>query len=116
MAYDEFLADRIRQSLKLKQVLFIEKKMMGGLCYLVNDKMCIGIIKNDLMTRIAPELYEELLQKEGCREMDFTGRPLKGYIMVAPSAIDLDEDLDEWIQLCLDFNPRAKSSKKKHNK
>jgi TfoX/Sxy family transcriptional regulator of competence genes len=75
--------------------------------------MCVGIIKDNLMARIDPEIYEEALQKEGCREMDFTKRPMKGYVYVDPVATDMDEQLEYWIQLALDFNPKAKSSKKK---
>ena len=80
---------------------------------MVDDKMCIGIIKNELMARIGPNAYPQALKKKGCKEMKFTGRPLKGYVNVEPSAIDLDEELEYWIQLCLDYNPLAKSSKKK---
>ena len=114
MAYDEFLADRIRSVLKAKQVPFDERKMMGGLCYMVDDKMCLGIMKNNLMARIDPGIYEQALLKKGCREMDFTGRSMKGFVFVEPEGIDMDEDLDYWIKLCLDFNPKAKSSKKKN--
>lgn len=113
MAYDEFLADRIRFFLKDKQVLFEEKKMMGGLCYMVDNKMCIGVVKNNLMARIDPEIYEQALSKRGCREMDFTGRAMKGFVFVESGGVDMDVDLDYWIKLCLDFNPKAKSSKKK---
>ncbi len=113
MAYDEHLADRIRQSLKGKNTTYIEKTMMGGLCFMIDDKMCVGIVKNDLMARVAPEKYTELLGKDGAKPMDFTGRTMKGFIMIEPHGIDMDEQLDEWIQYCLDFNPLAKSSKKK---
>ncbi len=113
MAYDIYLADRIKTALKENKVSFLEKKMMGGLCIMVDDKMCIGVIKNDLMARIDPEIYDELLQKEGCKIMDFTGKPLKGYVLVEPEAIDTEDNLTHWVQLCLDFNPKAKSSKKK---
>ena len=85
---------------------------MGGLCFMVNDKMCTGIIKNNLMARIGPDVYEEALKNEYCHEMDFTGRPMKGYVYIDPLGIDKDEDLAYWIQLCIDFNPIAKSSKK----
>jgi len=112
MAYNEHLADRINRILKDKNVGFEEKKMFGGLCYMVDEKMCIGIIKDDLMARIDPDIYEEALRKEGVRKMDFSKRPMKGYVFVEPESIDLDNDLDNWIQLCLDFNPKAKSSKK----
>ena len=113
MAYDELLADRIGKVLQEKKVIYEAKKMMGGLCYLVDDKMCVGIVKEELMARINPDIYEEALGKKGCREMDFTKRPMKGFVFVAPESIDTDEDLEYWIQLALDFNPLAKSSKKK---
>ena len=113
MAYDLYLADRIKAALKENKVAFEEKKMMGGLCIMINDKMCVGVIKNDLMARIDPEIYQHALQKKGCKEMDFTGRPMKGYVLVEPEGIDTDSELNYWINLCLDFNPKAKSSKKK---
>jgi TfoX/Sxy family transcriptional regulator of competence genes len=113
MAYNEFLADRIKMVLKDKQVPFEEKRMMGGVCYMVDDKMCIGVVKETLMARIDPEIYDEAMAKDGCREMDFTGRPMKGFVFVDPVGYDLDSDLEYWVQRCLEFNPRARSSKKK---
>ena len=113
MAYDEYLAERVKGILKEKHIVFEEKKIMGGLCYMVDDKMCLGIVKNNLMARIGPEIYQEALQKKGCKEMDFTGRTMKGYVFVEPEGVDMEDDLNEWVQLCLDFNPKAKSSKKK---
>lgn len=112
MAYDEHLAGRISNVLKEKHVGFEEKNMMGGVCYLVDGKMTVGIVKDSLMARIDPEVYDSALKKKGCRPMDFTGKPMKGYVFVDPKAIDLEKDLEYWIQLCLDFNPKAKSSKK----
>lgn len=112
MAYDLHLADRISLVLKNKNTLFDEKKMMGGLCYMVNDKMCVGIIKDNLMIRVDPEIQDQLLKLPFCRIMDFTKRPMKGYLYVDPLGTDLDEDLEKWIQYALDFNPKAKSSKK----
>ncbi len=114
MAFDELLADRIRNVLREKHVTFEERKMMGGLCYLVDDKMCVGIVKNELMARIDPEMQEKALTENGCREMDFTGRPMKGFVFVDPGGMDLDDELEHWVNLCLEFNPRAKSSKKKN--
>lgn len=87
--------------------------MFGGLCYLVDDKMCVGIIKDDLMIRIDPQMEATALSKTGCRPMDFTGRPMKGYLYVDAGGYDDDSALSDWIDLCLDFNPRAKSSKKR---
>ncbi|TNE72464.1 MAG: TfoX family protein [Bacteroidetes bacterium] len=113
MAYDTYLAERVSRFLKDERISYEEKKMMGGLCYMIDDKMCVGIVKNTLMARINPERYEELLTKPGAKEMNFTGRPMKGYIFIEPEGIDLDRDLEYWVRQCLEFNPLAKSSKKK---
>jgi len=113
MAYDELLADRIRSVFKEKNVLTREMKMMGGLCFMVDNKMCVGIVKNELMARIGLDHYESALKKEGCKRMNFTGRAMKGYVFIEPDAVDLDSELSYWIQLCIDFNPMAKASKKK---
>ena len=113
MAYSEYLADRVRASLKNLNTPFEENKMFGGMCFMVDDKMCVGIINDDLMVRIDPEEQDNFLKEKGCRIMDFTKRPMKGYLYVSPEGIDMDKDLDKWVQRCLDFNPKAKSSKKK---
>ena len=113
MAFNELLADRIRLVLKEKQVSFKEKKMMGGLTFMVDNKMCVGIVKDNLMARINPNIYEAALRKEGCKEMNFTGKPMKGYVFIEPEGVDFDEELEYWVQLCIDFNPLVKSSKKK---
>ena len=113
MAYNEYLAERVKNSLKGLNSSFEEKKMFGGVCFLVDEKMCVGIINNDLMVRIDPVNQNEFLKDKACRMMDFTKRPMKGYLYVSPEGIDMDEDLDKWVQRCLDFNPKAKSSKKR---
>ncbi len=113
MPYNEYLADRVRNSLKETKTGFEEKKMFGGICFLVDDKMCVGIIKEELMVRVDPALQEILLAHENCRPMDFTKQSMKGFLFVQPEGVDMDEDLDKWIELCLEFNPNAKSSKKK---
>lgn len=112
MAYNEKLAGRIRKALGDVQNMK-EKEMMGGLTFMVNDKMCIGIIKDEMMCRIDPDLQETALEKAGCRIMDFTGRPMKGYVMVDETGMKTKKEFEYWINLCLDFNKRAKSSKKK---
>jgi TfoX/Sxy family transcriptional regulator of competence genes len=112
MAYNETLAKRIRESLiHVRKVK--EKEMMGGLTFMVNDKMCVGIIKDEMMCRIDPRLQDEVLSMKGCRIMDFTGRPMNGYIMVDSSGMKSKRELDYFVNLCLDFNKVAKSSKKK---
>ena len=112
MAFDEFLAERIQRIFEEKRVPYFGKKMFGGICYLVNDKMCGGVLKEDLMIRIDPLINEEQLRKPGARPMDFTGKSMKGFILVDPLHIDMDEDLEYWLDLALEFNPRAKASKK----
>jgi len=112
MAYNQRLAERIPEMLtETKKVT--EKEMMGGLTFMVNDKMCIGIIKGEMMCRINPDIQEVALSKTGCRIMDFTGRPMKGYVMVDETGVKSKKDFDYWIGLCLEFNKKAKSSKKK---
>lgn len=113
MAYDLNLAERIKRHLKQRGIHYLEKQMMGGLCFLVNDKMLAGIVRDDLMARVGPEVAEELKLREGCSDMTFTGRSMKGYLFASPIAVDLDEDLALYIDACIAFNPLAKSSKKK---
>ena len=112
MAYSEKLGDRIRE--KLADLSNIEEKeMMGGLTFMYNGKMCVGIIKDELMCRIDPSFHDQAVEKTGCRTMDFTKRPMKGYVMVDDSGMKTKKDFDYWINLSLDFNKKAKSSKKK---
>jgi len=113
MAFDELLADRIKSVLDEKNSSFVEKQMMGGLAFMVDNKMCVGVVKNKMMARIDPDIYDDAITKEGCRPMDFTGRPMKGWIFLEPEGIDLDDDLSYWVELALEYNPKAKSSKKK---
>lgn len=78
-----------------------------------NGKMCVGIIREELMCRIDPALHEQAICRKGCRTMDFTNRPMSGYVMVDESGMKSRADFDYWIDLALDFNKRAKASKKK---
>ena len=119
MAYDDYLGDRIRQTLNEKQTHFTELKMMGGLCFKVDHKMLCGIHIDKkygdslLMARIGVSAYKKEIVKAVCLPMDFTGRPMKGYVFVTPDGFDTDRDLSYWIDLCLAFNPMAKASQKK---
>ena len=112
MAYDEKLAGRVRELLSSKRNV-AEKKMMGGLTFMVNNKMCVGILNDELMARIDPEIYESALERKGSREMDFTGRPMKGFVFIGPEGTKSKKDLEYWLNLALDFNKQAKASKKK---
>jgi TfoX/Sxy family transcriptional regulator of competence genes len=113
MPYDTFLEERISKVFQDKHIPFEAKKMMGGICYMVDDKMCAGIVKNKFMARIDPELTEMALKKKGCTLMDFTGQTMKGFLFIEPEGTDMDKDLEYWIDLCLEFNPKAQKSKKK---
>ena len=113
MAYDEYLADRIRLALKSSNISYGEKKMFGGISFFVDDKMLMGVIKNNLMVRIDPLKQEEYIKERGCHLMDFTKRPMKGFLSIDPEGIDMDSDLDKWVNRCMEFNPKAKSGKKK---
>jgi len=116
MAYDEHLGERIHQVLKDRNAFYEARKMMGGLVFMVENKMCVGIVKDMLMARVAPEVYEESLERDGARPMDFTGRAMKGFIYVEPDGMDMQKDLEYWVDLALEFNPRAKASPKRKKK
>ena len=112
MSFNEELTARIRKA--LDEVENVEEKVMfGGLCFMVNDKMCIGVVKDEMMCRIDPELVDEALEKPGTRPMDFTGKSMKGFVFVDEYGWKKPADFNYWVRLCLEFNPKAKSSKKK---
>lgn len=115
MAYNEELAQRVRESL-VHLPNIEEKAMMGGLTFMYNDKMCVGIIKDDLMCRIHPELHDQAVEEIGCRTMDFTKRPMRGFVMIDEEGYKSQKDFEYWINLALEFNPLAKASKKKTKK
>jgi len=104
MAYSEFLADRLRRVLQEHKVPFTEKKMMGGLALMVNNKMCVGVLGEKMTARVGKERYEEALEQPGCRPMDFTGKPMAAFVYVEDEGIDKDDDLESWVLVCLEFN------------
>jgi len=112
MAYSEKLADRIREALidvpKVK-----EKEMFSGVTFMVDDKMCISVGPDRIMCRVDPEIHDQLLEEKACRPMVMKGREYKGYILVNEEDVQRKKELDFWIGVCLDFNARAKRSKKK---
>jgi TfoX/Sxy family transcriptional regulator of competence genes len=112
MAYSEQLAGRIREHLSHIQSLE-EKKMFGGLAFMVNGKMCLGVMKDEMMVRLDPDLFEQALSKRGAKIMDFSGKPMKAFLFVEQEGMDTNKDLKYWIDLALEYNPRAKASKKK---
>src|SRR5215212_5878367 len=116
MAYNEDLVNRVREIIFLTHEHIEEKKMFGGLCFMVNDKMCIGVEKERLMVRLDPEKYDEVMEKEGCKPMDFTGKIMKGYVFVDIDALNTKKKLEYWVNLALDYNKIAKASRKKKAK
>jgi TfoX/Sxy family transcriptional regulator of competence genes len=107
----EELAERVGALLTAKRVRFESKRMMGGICFMVADKMCVGTAKNRLMVRFDPTLHEEVLKRPGAGPMDFTGRPMRGFVFVQTESLREDSVLTSWLELALTYNPRAKSSK-----
>lgn len=110
MAYDESLAQRVSQFFSASQIRHETKRMMGGLCFMVEGKMCVGVEKDRLMVRIGPDAYEDALTRRGCRPMDFTGRPLRGFVFVELEGLKTQADLTYWLKLALAFNPVARKS------
>lgn len=107
MAYDEGLAERIRENIGGREELgsdeVVEKKMFGGLAFMIRGHMTVGINGDELMVRLGPDAYEGALQRPHAREMDFTGRALKGFVYVGTEGIASDAELGEWIGLGVDF-------------
>ena len=113
MAYDIKLADRIREHLvRFPQLKIEEKEMFRGITFMVNDKMCISVSGENLMCRIDPDLQEEVAEKNGFQPMIMKGKELKGYCYVHPTGFKSKKDFEYWVDLCLDYNKKAKSSKR----
>jgi len=113
MAYNEKLADRVREILAPVSDDIEEKKMFGGLCFMVNGKMCVGVDKDRLMARLNPDIIERVVEKEGCVQMDMSGKIMKGFVFVEAAALSTKKKLEYWVKLALDYNPVARASKKK---
>ena len=102
MAYDKGVAERVREVLSLRQDV-VEKKMFGGIAFMVSGHMCCGVVDDMLMARVGPDQYQSSLEHPSASEMDFTGKPLKGFVYVSPEGFETKEDLSYWINLCEDF-------------
>lgn len=111
MPYNEQLRDRVRELLR-GQKRVEEKYMFGGVAFMVDGKMCVGVLKDELMVRIDPAIYDKALRRTGCHQMNFTGKPMKGFVFVGPEGTKSKKNLGYWVNLALEFNPVAKSSKK----
>jgi TfoX/Sxy family transcriptional regulator of competence genes len=115
MSYNENLADKIRELIAASHDNVEEKKMFGGLCFMVNDKMCVGvnINKGRIMVRIDPDKFEEATAKEGCEPMVHNGKVMKGFMFIDTDVITTKKQLEYWVNMALDYNANAKLSKKK---
>ena len=102
MAYDEGVAQRLREALD-EQDGIVEKKMFGGIAFMHRGNMCCGVVGEELMLRVGPDAYDALLEEPHARPMDFTGRPMKGMLYVGSEGFDDDRDLDTWIGRALAF-------------
>lgn len=102
MAFDPVLAQRVREVL-VGRAGITERKMFGGLAFLVDGKMFVGILGVSVMARVGPERHLDALALPGVRVMDFSGRPMKGYVFVDPPAIAADRDLKAWVLWCADY-------------
>src|SRR5439155_6864133 len=102
MAFDERLADRIRGSLGRRKGL-VEKKMFGGVAFLLNGNMCVGVHKSDLIVRLAPEATDAALARAHTRRFDLTGRPMKGWILVEQGGLKTDAQLSKWVQVAAKY-------------
>jgi TfoX/Sxy family transcriptional regulator of competence genes len=102
MAFDEKLAERIRRRLARRKGV-VEKKMFGGVGFMLNDRMTVGIWKDSLIVRIDPEDGDDALKEPHVRPFDITGRPMKGWILVGPEGLRDDKQLNAWIQRAVKF-------------
>ena len=102
MAFSESLAARTRDALARERSIS-EKKMFGGLCFLLNGKLLVGVFKDSLLVRLGADGAKSALTKPHVREMDFSSRPMKGWVVVEPDGIDSDRQLKEWVQQAIEF-------------
>lgn len=114
MAYNNELANRVRERLAMEENIEVEeKKMFSGLSFLVNGKMCVNVSHDNLMCRYNAELEDEVSERKGFLPMIMKGKQLKGYCYVEPIGFQKHDDFEYWIKICLNHNPIAKSAKKK---
>jgi TfoX/Sxy family transcriptional regulator of competence genes len=108
MAYNEELTERTNRIILQTQKQVELKKMFGGICFMVNDKMVGGVVQDKLMIRHDPARTEELLKREGCKPMDFTGKPMKGMVFVESAVLQTQEQLEFWVNVAMEFNAMKK--------
>ena len=102
MAFDQGLARRLREILAAREDV-VEKRMFGGLAFMLSGNMCCGVVGEELMARVGPDQYEAALRQPHARKMDFTGKPLTGFVYVGCEGIVSDDDLESWVRRCEKF-------------
>ena len=102
MAFNTQLADRVRKVLSRRKG-FSEKRMFGGVGFLLNDNLCCGVLRSDLILRLGVDTAEEALREYGVRPFDITGRAMQGWVMVGPAGYDEEDDLSRWVKLAARF-------------
>ena len=103
MAYDEGVAQRVREALSERRGVS-ERKMFGGVAFMYRGHMLVGVLRDAIMARVGPAEYSRCLARPHVREMDFTGKPMKGYVFVDPAGFEGDDHLNDWVGLCVQFN------------
>lgn len=112
MPPDETLVNRVRTAIGQSRRVE-EKKMFGGIAFMVDGKMCVTVSKGRIMCRIDPTIHDAALQRKGCTTVVMKGREYRGYVRIAADALSTMGELDYWVKLALDFNSRAKASIRK---
>jgi TfoX/Sxy family transcriptional regulator of competence genes len=102
MAYSSALADRVRHVTRFRRDL-TEKKMFGGVGFLLHGNMLVGVMASSLIVRVGPDAYPAALKQPNVKEFDFTGRPMKGWIVVEPDCLESDRQLEAWIAMAVEF-------------
>ncbi len=115
MPYDDVLANRIKEALgRIRSIE--EKRMFGGITFMVRGKMCVSVGKDSIMCRIDPAIHDAALQRKGCRTVVMKGRQYRGYVYVGTEAVRTKSELEYWVRRALEYNKKAKASTKKRNK
>lgn len=117
MAYNEILSTRIADKLRQSNIDFYEKKMFGGIAFMINEKMSIGVSKDYIMLRVMEDKFHDQFARKGVKPMDFTGKPMHGFLFIEEEGYEKDDDLDYWINLGIEFGKfgilKSKSKKSK---
>jgi TfoX N-terminal domain len=116
MAYDLNLANRISDKLYEKGINFVEKRMFGGIAFMINQKMCVGVLKDEMMLRVLEEKYENLLELPHFRAMEFTGKPMKGFLFIDQLGLEKVSDFAKTIDLAIEFGEKGVVKTKKSKK